>query len=211
MTSAEKPAVAGTIACLVMLVALAAIAPVAANGQTKPTVTVVNPVSNPVNARITNSVVPVEVSNTDPIPVSLQDAGTDEFTHVGQKPSRLVSLNLNRDAGSRIEPQNGNGTDFVVPAGFLFVLTDIQWEAACSPDNLINFTLVRHQVSGTFDRPVRGSAMCHGGSAHFERHYTTGEVFGEEQSFTVDAVFGLSATPTVGVFAEAHGYLVPAD
>ena len=46
----------------------------AAHGQPKPTVTVINPVTSPVNARITNTVVPVEVSNADPIPVSVPDS-----------------------------------------------------------------------------------------------------------------------------------------
>lgn len=51
-----------------------AISPMAAYGQVKPNVTVVNPASNPVNTRITNVVVPVEVSNADAIPVVALDA-----------------------------------------------------------------------------------------------------------------------------------------
>ena len=55
---------------------LVLIAPVAAHAQVKPTVTVVNPVSSPVNTRITNTVVPVEISNADPIPVQAASAAT---------------------------------------------------------------------------------------------------------------------------------------
>lgn len=51
------------------VLACAALLSTAAVAQTKPNVTVVNPVSNPVNARITNAVVPVEISNADAIPV----------------------------------------------------------------------------------------------------------------------------------------------
>ena len=58
--------------------AIIAIAPLAAYGQTKPqNVTVVNPTTNPVNARITNSVVPVEVSNAAPIPVTVNPAAEE--------------------------------------------------------------------------------------------------------------------------------------
>ena len=60
-------ALAGIICAFLTPVALA---------QSKPTVTVINPVSNPVNTLITNPVVPVEVSNADPIPVSLGEAET---------------------------------------------------------------------------------------------------------------------------------------
>lgn len=69
-----RPAVAGVIHGSVLVATLAAIAPVAAYGQTKPLVTVVNPVSNPVNTRITNAVVPVEISNADAIPVVPQES-----------------------------------------------------------------------------------------------------------------------------------------
>ena len=72
MTIRNKPAVAGALCGLV--VAVAAFAPVAAHAQVKPTVTVVNPVSSPVNTRITNPVIPVTISNADPIPVQVQAA-----------------------------------------------------------------------------------------------------------------------------------------
>lgn len=62
------------IAAIAGAVSLAALAPAAAYAQVKPTVTVINPVSSPVNTRITNPVVPVVVSNADPIPVQVQAA-----------------------------------------------------------------------------------------------------------------------------------------
>lgn len=55
-----------------LIATLAVLAPVAAYAQTKPTMTIVNPVSNPVNTRITNEVVPVTISNADPIPVQVE-------------------------------------------------------------------------------------------------------------------------------------------
>lgn len=59
---------------MALMTTLATLSPLAAYAQVKPTVTVINPVSNPVNTRITNSVVPVEVSNADPIPVAVSDS-----------------------------------------------------------------------------------------------------------------------------------------
>lgn len=52
-----------------VLAACAVMMPMAGLAQSKATTTVVNPVSNPVNTRITNAVVPVEISNADAIPV----------------------------------------------------------------------------------------------------------------------------------------------
>jgi hypothetical protein len=61
----------GINSCAALSIIVAAIAPAAAYGQTKTqNVNVVNPTTNPVNAQITNLVVPVEVRNADPIPVS---------------------------------------------------------------------------------------------------------------------------------------------
>ena len=74
MSSRNKPTMAGMICGSAIIATLAVIAPLAAHAQSKPTVTVVNPVSSPVNARITNTVVPVTISNADPIPVQVQVA-----------------------------------------------------------------------------------------------------------------------------------------
>ena len=74
MIRSEKPATAALIAGSLLVALLAALLPFTAHAQVKPTVTVVNPVSNPVNTRITNEVVPVTISNADPIPVQVQAA-----------------------------------------------------------------------------------------------------------------------------------------
>ena len=85
--------------------AIIAIAPLAAYGQTKPqNVTVVNPTTNPVNARITNSVVPVEVSNAAPIPVTVNQAAEE----VVQVSMFAITPNLTQEAVCNI---------YTVPAG----------------------------------------------------------------------------------------------
>lgn len=89
MSFCRTPAAAGMLYGSVLIVTLAALAPVAAHAQVKPTVTVINPVSSPVNTRITNSVVPVEISNADPIPVQLEAAaiGTPLSRFIGYQAS----------------------------------------------------------------------------------------------------------------------------
>jgi hypothetical protein len=75
MPASREPATTGMISCSLILMTLAAIAPIAAHGQSKTqNVNVVNPTSNPVNTRITNTVVPIEVSNADPIPVDARES-----------------------------------------------------------------------------------------------------------------------------------------
>ena len=98
-----------------ILAALAAIAPFTANGQVKPTVTVINPVTNPVNAHITNTVVPVEVSNADPIAVS-------DTLGPGRSPRRFGPVSFN-NAGTL--PVTGPEVVPAVPAGQIFVVTSL--------------------------------------------------------------------------------------
>jgi hypothetical protein len=74
MMYVKGPVRAGIMSGVAVLAAWATVAPMSAYGQAKPTVTVVNPVSNPVNTRITNAVVPVEISNADAIPVTAQES-----------------------------------------------------------------------------------------------------------------------------------------
>ena len=187
---------------------IAALAPLAAHAQSKPTVTVINPVTSPVNTRITNTVVPVEVSNADAIPV--QDADAGAVTHVGQKPSRLVYLFANRDSSGRYDPQTGNAPSFAVPAGHVAVLTDFEMDAPCSGDDLVTLDLRRHYPGGS-TVIIRHTVQCTLGSARLERHYTTGLVVGEGQYFRADAYYLFGNEPTSSVSSRMAGYLVPED
>ena len=207
MHSFLKPATAGLISATA--IALAATAPFAALAQTKPTVTVINPVSNPVNTQITNSVVPVEVSNAEAIPV--QDADAGALTHVGQLPSRLVYLSASRDSSGRFDPQSGNAPSFAVPDDYVLVLTDFEMEAPCSGDDLVTLDLKRHFPSGSTSVLIRHTVPCTLGSARFERHYTTGLVVGEGQYFRADAYYLFGNEPTGSVSSRLAGYLVPED
>ncbi|HKX99057.1 MAG TPA: hypothetical protein VJL86_05035 [Steroidobacteraceae bacterium] len=208
MRSFMQPGRAGLISATAF--ALVATAPFTALAQTKPpNVTVVNPVSSPVNTRITNTVVPVEVSNADAIPVQDADAGT--VTHVGQKPSRLVYFYANRDSSGRYDPQSGSAPSFAVPAGHVVVLTDFEMEAPCSGDDLITLDLKRHFPGGSTSVLIRHTVQCTLGFARLERHYTTGLVVGAGQFFRADAYELIGNEPTGSVSSKIAGYLVPED
>lgn len=195
--------------CAVVLALLAVVAPTAAQAQSRPVVTVINTDANPVVTRITNAVVPITVSNADPIPV--QDADAGEYTHVGQKPSRLVTVSASANGATLIGPDTAGGPLFVVPAGFRFVLTDIEWSANCTNDNYVSFSLVRERPAGGLDRPIRALTPCDSGVAIFERHYTTGQAFGAGQQFTAEGFVYGTSTPVQAVNAQIHGYFVPVD
>jgi hypothetical protein len=112
MKNFKEPARAGIASGIAVLAASAAFTPLAAYAQVKPTVTVVNSTSNPVNTRITNAVVPVEISNADPIPVAAQDVeGSRQIF------AKTISVNLGGSNGTC------NSSDVLaVPAGKRMVI-----------------------------------------------------------------------------------------
>jgi hypothetical protein len=122
----------GVVSGLAVLATWAAIAPIAAHGQIKPNVTVVNPVSNPVNTRITNAVVPVEISNADAIPVVAQESeGSREIF------TRRVTVGLAGGAG------NCNHLDpITVPSGKRMVIEYLSANSAFNaPVALVSISL----------------------------------------------------------------------
>ena len=206
---------ARAISSVLPLIAWALLAPTVANGQSKPTVTVVNPVASPVNARITNTIVPVEIRNADPVPVAARDQDAGKYTHVGQKPGQIVKLGVSRTVGSRVDSL-GNHLPFAVPAGYFLVVTDIEWEADCPPDSVVTFTLRSRDPIRLIGDAVSGSSECItvANAAYVERHYTTGQVFTAGQTFTAEAIYRLNPMNfeyTNSVSARVHGYLVPVN
>lgn len=92
------------------------------------------------NVNVTNPVLTVEVSNADPIPVSVAVTSSSQVTHMGVPASDHVRLRLGRttsgfstadcpsgsSAAHIAVSSSGPGTVvFVVPAGKAFVLTDV--------------------------------------------------------------------------------------
>jgi hypothetical protein len=87
------------------------IVPIAAHSQTKTqAVTVVNPTTSPVNSRITNTVVPVEVRNANPVSVD-----TRETLH----PVRVSWHDFQHTTGEC------NETGYIVPAGKILVVEHV--------------------------------------------------------------------------------------
>jgi hypothetical protein len=85
---------------------------------------------------------------TNPV-LAVQAADAGRVTHVGQRPSRVVNLLADTRTDSisyLVDPATGlidlaSRTPFEVPAGFLFVLTDITGNAACAAGTSPN---IRH-------------------------------------------------------------------
>lgn len=132
MKKLEKPARAGIVAGTAVLAAWVAFASMAAYAQVKPNVTVVNPPTNPVNTRITNAVVPVEISNADAIPIVAQDSegGRQIF-------NKTVTVDMGNGAG------NCNHLDPVtVPAGKRLVIEYLSANGVfISPAALVSISL----------------------------------------------------------------------
>lgn len=121
-------------------------APAVPAGSVNPTVTVVNTTANPVpvigTISVTNAVVPVEVRNADPIPVTVQSRATvrghwfDNFTTIKTP------------------------VIFTVPAGKRFVVTDIVVSAHTAPlSELPRFTLLNECGANTTKAVLGGGSM----------------------------------------------------
>jgi hypothetical protein len=149
---------------------------------------------------------PVVVTNPS---LTVQAADSGRYTHVGQRPSRIVNLRVDSRTdtfGYLVNPATGfldglaTSTPFQVPAGFLFVLTDIIGSGACTAG--VSATLVLHQFLDTLprERTVLNAVCPDSGSVVVQGHYTTGLLFGAGSSIVVGGFRN---------FVDIHGYLVP--
>jgi hypothetical protein len=125
----------------VLIATLAAIAPIAAYGQSKPTVTVVNPVGNPVNTRITNTVVPVEISNADPIAVLMAPAATSLEKY------RAAQVTVSSAASS-------NSADFFTASEATYITGALLQVNAGGTSGSCTYTFTIANASGAFVAPL---------------------------------------------------------
>ena len=143
--------------------------------------------------------------------LTVQAADSGQYTHVGQKPGRIVNLRVDGRTdtfGYLVNPATGllddlaSNTPFQVPEGFLFVLTDIIGSGACTAG--VSATLLLHQFVDTVprERTVLSAVCPDSGSVVVEGHYTTGLLFGAGSSIVVGGFRN---------FVDIQGYLVPAD
>ena len=148
---------------------------------------------------------PVIVRNPS---VTVQAADAGDYSHVGQKPSRLVNLHMLASASHRIDPDTGimdSSTSFIVPDGFVFVLTNIQGSGGCTPGDSVQFTVTHRNLvlNSTIDRI---HLVCASNDvASFDRHYATGLVFAAGSGISVEAFNVFNHR-----FVTGQGYLVPA-
>src|SRR5687768_278083 len=144
---------------LFAIAAFALFAAVPAYSQEK--VIVTNTTSEPVPtvAQGTTKVAgTVLIGNTAAAPALVRDVNASSATHLGRKASEMVSLSgLFNTSGEifflRTLP-DGNATSFTIPAGKVFIITDVNWQvAAGNPgtvarlflriENLANPALIR--------------------------------------------------------------------
>lgn len=144
----------------------------------------------------------VTIANV-PLPV------TGTIANLGQNPALIVNLRFsNNEAGRRINPATGNAVNdpFVVPAGHVFVLTDVRGNAVCTPGTGVLLLLLHNGTPGAVSD--RLSSTCDfTGEANYERHNTTGLIFAAGSTI----VSAMSPTSSSNHFAFAQGYLVPTN
>ncbi|HKX99056.1 MAG TPA: hypothetical protein VJL86_05030 [Steroidobacteraceae bacterium] len=149
-----------------------ALLPIEAYAQTKPTVTVINPVSNPVNSRITNSVLAVEVSNADPIPVTIPDpeATREIFFKV---------VNVSISGGGGCNPND----PIVVPAGKRLVIEYVSAHGTISaPAEIVRFMLRQPSAPDDFlvvpaGKSAAGVDTNHSAGGQYVHAYTDGDLW----------------------------------
>ena len=137
-----------SLLALLGLAAFALFAPAPAYSQEK--VFVVNSTSEPVPtvAQGTTKVAgTVQIGNTAAAPVLVRDVNASAATHLGRKASEMVSLSgLFDNSGTvfflRTLP-DGNATSFTIPAGKVFIITDVNWQInAGNPGTVARLSLV---------------------------------------------------------------------
>lgn len=194
-----------------------------ANNNPAPVV-VTNTTTNPVpttvtgtvNANLTNAVVPVsgtvslasggtvQVGNSASSPVPVQTVGPSAVTHVGQLASQSVVVNFDFStfAYDRITADGQRTSNFNVPTGKVFVLTDLDWSAT-GPSG----STVQVQLLGCTSTPsvfVDSSAPTTAdGTVGRSEHMTSGIVLTQ-----LPCGFSNSASSTVHELV-LRGYLAP--
>lgn len=145
-------------ACSLALGIAATLAPPAADASDKTRVTVVNPAGNPVNTRITNPVLPVEVSNADAIPVVVEESeGSREIF------AKSVTVDMNGGAASC-----NDADPVVVPAGKRLVVVYLSASTSfTTPAALVDVSLLMAGASGPLVVAPAGKSAPGSGSVTY--------------------------------------------
>jgi len=143
----------------------------------------------------------VIVGNSSPIAVHTSD------THVGRPTSDLVTLN--RLGGGSLQRVSGDGvaegTEFTVPAGQVFVATDLSWTAGGDPASVAGNTATFRLLNGPSIVHLATSTLGSNGQGGSSESMTTGVVYSAGSHVRW-------LTTTAGAFdVTVHGYLIAAN
>ena len=123
------------VLAVLVLGAVALIAPSPARAQDSEKVVVMNTKENPVPTTAVGTTTvngTVTVGNSAAAPVQTRNVDAASATHLGRKASEFVSLSGLFDMSGNVfflrSLPNGDATPFTVPAGKVLVITDIQWQ-----------------------------------------------------------------------------------
>ena len=136
------------LVALLSVAAFALFGPAPAYSQEK--VIVTNTTSEPVptviqgTTRVTGTVL---IGNSAAAPALVRDVNASSATHVGRKASEMVNLSgLFNTSGEifflRTLP-DGNATSFSIPAGKVFVITDVNWQITAGNPGTVSRLLLR--------------------------------------------------------------------
>jgi len=105
------------------------------------------------------------VGNTAAAPALVRDVNAASATHLGRKASEMVSLSGNFTATGEIffmrTLPDGTSTTFSVPAGKVFIITDVNWQIeAGNPGTVARLSLrIENLANPSFIRDVHKSVL----------------------------------------------------
>ena len=180
---------------IIGLAALALSAPAPAHGQEK--VFVINSASDPVPtvAQGTTTVAgSVRIHNTASAPSLVRDVDRAASTHVGRKASEIINISGLFDASGKIfflrTLANGDATSFSIPAGKVFIVTDVNWHMdSGNPGTVVRLTLNLENVANpSLIRKVYNAVVTlnAGGTAGINESLGSGFVVSPAAKITAD-------------------------
>jgi len=105
------------------------------------------------------------VGNTAAAPALVRDVNAASATHLGRKASEIVSLSGLFDANGQIfflrTLPDGTATSFTVPAGKVFIITDVNWQIeAGNPGTVVRLLLrIENLANPSLIRNVHNSVL----------------------------------------------------
>ena len=145
----------------------------------------------------------------------VRDVDAATTTHVGRKPSEIVSLSGLFDSTGEVfflrSLPNGNATSFSIPKGHVLVITDIHWQiTAGNPGTVARLSLTTENLANpVLSRLVYNSVLTlnSGGVNNSNDRLTTGILVSSEAKIKAKLTIPSGALDTLFLI----GYLVPEE